>query len=525
MNTPDSPSQEGVLTSGEHLSYWTSSVPPMLFQPLKEDVETEVLVVGGGLGGLTTAYCLLQAGKKVVVLEDGEIGSGESGRTTAHITYALDDRYYFLEQQFGQEGARMLGESHRAAIDWIDATVAKEGIDCHFRRVEGYLFLHPSDKPENLDRELEATQRLGLPTEMVPKIPGLPAGDGRAIRFPGNGQFHIMEYMNGLARAIVKSGGRIFTRSRAEEISKEGAKSNGHTVKAKHIVVATNSPVNDWVQMHSKQAPYRTYAIGALVQKGSLPYALWWDTGNTQTPWEAEPYHYVRVTPYNDQYDLLISGGEDHKTGQAESEHIPEERRYDALTEWTRKQFPGVQAIVHRWSGQVLEPIDGAAFLGRNPGDGNVYIITGDSGNGMTHCTIGGLLITDLILGRENPWAKLYDPSRIPVRAARVFIKENLNVAAQYVDLITGGDVSSLDGVRPGQGAILSKGLKKYAVYRDEAGRVHSFSAICPHLQAVLHWNADEKSFDCPVHGSRFTKEGKLVNGPAIGDLEQKPVE
>ncbi len=522
MNAPGSgASQEGILTSGEHISYWTSSAKPVAFGPLGQDVETDVLVVGGGIAGLTAAYCLLQEGKKVVMLEDGEIGSGESGRTTAHITYALDDRYYYLEKQFGPEGARLMYQSHKAAIDWVEATVVKEGIDCRFRRVEGYLFLHPSDKPENLEREFGATQRLGMPTRVVEKLPGLAGDNGKAILFPDNGQFHIMLYLNGLARAIVKSGGRIYTRSRAEEISKEGAKANGFQVKAPHIVVATNSPVNDWVTMHTKQHPYRTYVIAALAPKGAYPYHLWWDTGNHGTRWEAEPYHYVRLEAYNDQYDLLISGGEDHKTGQADDEGIPEEHRYDLLIEWTRQKFPAVQAIVHRWSGQVLEPVDGGAFIGKNPGDENIYIITGDSGNGMTHGTIGGLLLADLIAGRDNPWAKLYDPSRIPIKAADVFIKEGLNMAAQYVDYLK-SDISSADELKPGHGGIMTSGLKKLALYKDDAGKVHTYSAICPHLGCVLQWNQDERSFDCPCHGSRFTKEGKLVNGPAVTDLKEE---
>lgn len=529
MNSPSSPdtgaSQEGVLTSGEHISYWTSSVKPVQFAPLTQNIETDVLVIGAGISGLTTAYCLAQTGRKVAVLEDGEIGSGETGRTTAHLTYALDDRYAWLEEKHGTAAARLMAQSHLAAIDFAEATSMKEGFDCQFRRVDGYLFLHPSDKPETLDREMEVTQRLGLPTRIIPHLADLAGDNGRALVFPNNGQFHAMLYMNGLALAIVKSGGRIYTKTRATDVSKEGAKTNGFEVKAKHVVVATNSPFNDWVTMHTKQAPYRTYVVGALVQKGAYPYHLWWDTGNHDTRWEAEPYHYVRLTPYNDQYDLLISGGEDHKTGQADDEGIPEEERYTRLIDWTRKKFPAVQGIVYRWSGQVLEPIDGGAFIGKNPGDENIYIITGDSGNGITHGTIGGLLVSDLINGKENPWAKVYDPARIPLRAAGAFIKEGMNMAAQYADLVKGGDVPNVDAIKPGDGAIVAKGLKKLAVYRDAAGKVHAYSAICPHLGCVLQWNGDEKSFDCPCHGSRFTKEGKLVNGPAMADLEETILE
>jgi Rieske Fe-S protein len=240
-----------------------------------------------------------------------------------------------------------------------------------------------------------------------------------------------------------------------------------------------------------------------------------------RSKWVTDPYHYVRLQPYNDSYDLLIAGGEDHKTGQAEKENIPEENRYTALINWTRERFPMVEAIVYKWSGQVMEPVDCMAFIGRNPGDKNIFIATGDSGNGMTHGTIAGMLIRDLVMGKENKWEKLYDPSRITLKATGDFLQEVGNMAVQYLDYLSPGDVKSLNEVKPDQGAIINLGAKKTAVYRDDHNVLHAFSAICPHLGCVVQWNASEKSFDCPCHGSRFTCHGKVVNGPALGDLKK----
>jgi Rieske Fe-S protein len=216
---------------------------------------------------------------------------------------------------------------------------------------------------------------------------------------------------------------------------------------------------------------------------------------------------------------VLIVGGEDHKTGQADDA----DERFDRLERWARARFPTAGAVEYRWSGQVLEPVDYMGFIGRNPGDRRTYIATGDSGNGMTHGTIAGILLTDLILGRENPWATLYDPARKSLRATMEFLKENVNVAAQYVELVTPGDADSPADVAPESGAVLRRGTKKVAVYRDAAGTLHTCSAICTHLGCVVHWNDTEKTWDCPCHGSRFDRFGKVVNGPAIADLQ--PVE
>jgi glycine/D-amino acid oxidase-like deaminating enzyme/nitrite reductase/ring-hydroxylating ferredoxin subunit len=488
-------------------------------EPLAADASADVCVVGAGIAGLTTAYLLAREGKSVVVLDDGPVAGGETCRTTAHLSNALDDRYYELERMHGEGGARLAAESHTAAIDLIEEIVAGEGIDCDFERLDGYLFVPPGDSTEQLGEELRAAHRAGL-TEVkyVERVPFEGYDFGHALHFPYQGQFHILKYMAGLASAFLRRGGRLHTHTHASEI--EGGErarvttAGGFKVEAGAVVVATNTPVNDTVAIHTKQAPYRTYVVGLRMPAGAAPRMLLWDT--------PDPYHYVRRQEVRgeggaDAYDLLIVGGEDHKTGQAEDF----DERFRRLEEWARERFPGIQSVEYRWSGQVMEPVDGLAYIGRNPLDSdNVLIATGDSGHGMTHGTIAGMLLRDLILGRENRWAELYDPSRLPTRAPLEYAKENLNVAAQYTDLLTGGEVESADEVAPGAGAVLRRGLKKVAVYRDEAGALHEHSAICTHLDCVVNWNDKEKSWDCPCHGSRFSPtDGHVLNGPAIKPL------
>ena len=528
MNTSNytSKPEEGTVTSGKNVSCWfTSDIKPLAFEKLNENIDTDILVIGGGIAGLTTAYCLAKEGKKVVLVEDGFIGSGETGRTTAHLTCALDDHYFELEKTFSKATAKLAAESHMAAIDWIENTVKHHEIDCHFKRVNGYLFLHPSDTKETLEKEFEATKRVGVSTEMLNSVPSVADVEVQeSIKFSNQAQFHILLYLNGLADAFIKLGGKIYTETRAADITDKGTTANGFDVKANHIVVATNTPINDWVTMHTKQWPYRTYAIAVKVAKGRLPYSLWWDTGDLNSKWIIKPYHYVRLEEFDEAYDLLIAGGEDHRTGQADEENIKEEERYALLEIWTRKHFPDIENVVFKWSGQVIEPLDSLAYLGKNPGDDNIYIITGDSGNGMTHGTLGGMIITDLITGKENPWTEIYSPSRITLNTTGDYLSEVGNMVAQFADWFTPENIKEVTDLKLDEGGIITSGLKKVAVYRDKYNILHSSSAVCPHLGGILQWNADEKTFDCPLHGSRFTTDGKVINGPASSDLDKETI-
>jgi glycine/D-amino acid oxidase-like deaminating enzyme/nitrite reductase/ring-hydroxylating ferredoxin subunit len=505
------------IESGATTSLWMATGDVPSYGPLQDDATAEVCIVGAGITGITTAYLLSRAGKQVIVLDDGPVAGGETSRTTAHLTNAIDDRFFELERMHGEHGARIAAASHGAAIDRIEAIVREEAIDCSFERVDGYLFLGKDDKEEDLARELEAAHRAGLTSvEPLDRIPKVPFDSGPCLHFPRQAQFHPLKYIAALARSVTRSGGRIYTGSHVAEFEAKPRRpqvttSDKKTVTADAVVFATNSPINDWVKMHTKQAAYRTFVIASHIPKGSVARGLYWDT--------ADPYHYVRLHDGPDGLDMLIVGGEDHKTGQEDD--APD--RFGHLEAWARARFPMMQTIDFRWSGQVMEPVDYLGFIGHDPGNDakNVYIATGDSGQGMTHGTIAGILLTDLIVGRGNSWATLYDPSRISVKAAKEFAKENLNVAAQYRDYVTPGEVSAPDEVPRGQGAIIRRGTHKIAVYRDLDGTVHERSAVCTHLYCIVDWNSTEKSWDCPCHGSRFDPFGKVLNGPAVAPLNE----
>jgi glycine/D-amino acid oxidase-like deaminating enzyme/nitrite reductase/ring-hydroxylating ferredoxin subunit len=508
-------------TSGTTTSVWMATAGVPAETTLQKNTSAKVCVIGAGIAGLTTAYLLARAGIEVIVLDDGPIGGGMTARTTAHLTNALDDRFYGLERLFGEEGARLAAQSHTSAIDQVEAIVRAEQIDCEFERLDGYLFLPPNGRVKVLDDELPAAHRAGLTgVRRLERAPLDSFDTGPCLHFPRQGQFHPLKYLTGLAQAIEREGGRIYTSTHADEI--EGGdhahvtSTAGYQIRCDAIVVATNSPVNDRMVIHTKQAPYTTYVIGARVPRDAVPAMLLWDA--PADLWEA--YHYIRIER-GEQADVLIVGGEDHKTGQQHDGA----QRWGKLEQWTRNRFPMLEEIEYRWSGQVMEPVDGLAFIGRNPADAdNVFIATGDSGMGMTHGTIAGMLLSDLIMERENPWKDLYDPSRKTVGSLKDFVQENLNVAAQYTDTVTPGEVDSAEEIAQGEGSILRKGLSKLAVYRDKDGAVHSMSAVCVHLGCIVSWNAAEKTWDCPCHGSRYDSVGSVINGPANKDLPPEEI-
>ena len=501
-------------------SVWmaTAAVPK---QPvLPKDLKVDVCVVGAGIAGISTAYALSKAGKKVAVLDSRHIAAGQTQRTTAHLSNAHDNFYSEVEKVHGVEGIRIAAESHTRAIDRIEEIVQTEGIDCDFSRLPGYLFCPPGQKTDILDTELESATRAGLTgLEIVGRAPLTSFDTGRCLRYPRQAQFHPLKYIAHLTESIQKMGGEIYGGTQIQKVTGGSTPSvetsNGPAVSADAIVVATNTPVNDLYAMHTKMAPYLTYVIAARIPHRSITRGLYWDT--------EEYYHYVRLQSFSASEDLIIIGGEDHKAGQADDQTD----RHERLETWGRERFPMMGKIEYRWSGMVMETTDGGAFIGKNPGDQeNIFIATGDSGMGMTHGTIAGILLTDLILGREHPWVKFYDPARKPVSgmAWRNFVSENWNVGKEYlVDWLSGGDRSSADELQPDEGAVLRRGLSKIAVYRDRNGKTHECSSVCPHMGCIVHWNNLEKVWDCPCHGSRFDAYGRVVNGPAISDLA--PVE
>lgn len=516
-----------IPNASETKSYWMDDVTMPQCQDLRDDINVEVCIVGAGLGGLLSAYMLIKAGKKVCVLEESRLGAGQSGRTTAQLSYSLDHLYSTIEDIHGTDVARAVASSHRQAIEKTFEIVQSEQIDCEMEYVEGYLFRSVESPIETLEKEFEALLRAGMSdTELKRRGPYSFFHTGPVILFPKQLQLHPLKYMKGLAQLILLGGGKIYENSPVVKIKGEDPSivttKNNSIVTADYVVVATNSPINDRVAIHTKQAPYRTYVLGFEIPKASVPHALVWDT--------EDPLHYVRVeakpldgssrgiTDRAEQLtDILLVGGEDHKTGLS---HHPEDS-FQKLESWTRQRFPMAGNIAYRWSGQVMESADGISFLGKNPGQEKVFVITGDCGNGTTSTTIGAMMITDLIEGRANPFTDIYNPSRHTIRAAGEFIKENADVVSNLARRFLPIDEGSYREMPADSGVVVSHLGKKFAVYKDPAGQCHTYSAVCPHMGCTVSWNSVEKSWDCPCHGSRFDCRGQVIEGPAVSDIKK----
>ena len=498
----------------DHRSPWQASGLVATHQALDADISTDVCVVGAGMAGLLCALELADRGRSVIVVERSHVGAGDTSATTAHLTAVLDTRYYELASMHGDAAVRLIAASHMRGIAHLERVMNAHDIECGFRRLSAFLCAGNAKQERELAQEQAAASAAGLKCELVRRSP-LPLTEGPALWFPRQAQFEPLKFLAGVLQVLKQKGVQIYAPVSVNEFDARGsggevtlATAQGKRIRANHVVVATHSPINDLASIHTKQAAYRTYAIAF---ESSQPEAtLAWDM--------EDPYHYVRCgTDAETERPVLIVGGADHRVGQDEDAN----KNFPRLEMWARERFPAAGEIVCQWSGQVFEPSDGLAFIGKDPTQDNVYILSGFSGNGMTYSALAAELIADLIGRGSHPFADLYDPKRKPSSAVAIssFIQENLNTAKQYADWLAPGDVASADQIAHGEGAVVRRGLRRVAIYVDEAGSRHELSATCPHLGGVVSWNSAEKSWDCPCHGSRFDCHGKVITGPATSDL------
>jgi glycine/D-amino acid oxidase-like deaminating enzyme/nitrite reductase/ring-hydroxylating ferredoxin subunit len=496
-------------------SYWIDSAPLRNFPPLHRDIETDVLVVGAGITGITTAYFLKKAGLKVALIEREHAALMDTGHTTAHLTYVTDNRLTELIKNFGNDHAQATWDAGADAIDQIEALVTKEGIDCEFSRVPGYLHA-PIDgdwesEAEKLKEEATRARELGFDAEYLEKVPhfGLPG-----IRFANQAKFHPRKYLGRLREIFATDGSHVFDKSAAEEFDgeKRRAKVNGHWIQFDRVVMATNNPLVGLASMaeatlfQTKLSLYSSYVLGASVPAGSIPVALFWDT--------KDPYDYLRVDRHDGQ-DYIIFGGEDYKTGQVSDT----EGCFERLAVKLGNIVPAAR-IEHRWSGQVIVTIDGLPYIGENA-EGQ-FIATGFCGNGITFGTVSALMARDWATGAKNPWADLFAVDRKKIKgAAWDYLKENKDYPYYLIkDRLARAEADTVREIPPGTGMIVKSKAGKVAAYRDADGNVTKRSAICPHMGCVVRWNPAETTWDCPCHGSRFKPTGEVMAGPAEAPLK-----
>jgi glycine/D-amino acid oxidase-like deaminating enzyme/nitrite reductase/ring-hydroxylating ferredoxin subunit len=494
--------------------YWTTSATFPQFAKLTEDASADVAVVGAGVTGLTTAYLLAKNGKRVVVLERGRCAMTDTGHTSAHLTMVTDARLTELVTRFGRDHAQAVWDAGLAAIATIERVVREHRMNGGLEWVDGYLHAPTDDEAsgavESLHEEAALASELGFDAEYVDNVPVV---DRPGVRFANQARIQPRAYLAGVAAAFVALGGRIFEHSAVDEFcdAPRAVKVAGHSVRCEDIVIATHNPLMGLAGLtgatafQTKLALYTSYVIAGRVPRGAVPDALWWDT--------ADPYVYLRVEPHRD-VDLVVFGGEDHKTGQQDDTMSCYRRLEERLT----TMLPDVE-VTHRWSGQVIETPDGLPYIGQTAE--HQYAATGYAGNGLTFGTLAGMMISDAILGRANPWSELFEPSRKAIaRGLWDYVKENADYPYYLIrDRFAGAASQSLRAVKRGEGKIIERHGSKVAAYRDAAGAVTLRSAICTHMGCVVGWNAAERTWDCPCHGSRFAPTGDVLSGPAEAPL------
>lgn len=474
----------------------------------------DVLIVGGGITGLTTALSLQEEGLSCLVAEAHTVGFGTTGGTTAHINTMLDTPYPTIESDFGTAGAETTAVAARSARDLIAKNVSTYGIDCDFEYKQGVLFAETGEQAAELERIFTASRRAGVDVVQADRIP-VPLNYRMAIAYQKQAQIHPLKYIRALADRFMSRGGSLLEHTRVLNSTHKGdlheVETTDRLIKARRIVYATHIPPGVNV-LHLRCAPYRSYVLAMQLADGNYPNDLAYDM--------QEPYHYFRSHVIEDR-PYLILGGEDHKTG-----HGSPNDAFQRLEAYARKHFR-VASVDYRWSAQYFEPADGLPYIGALPGGGpDVYVATGFSGNGILFGSFSGLLLTDLILGRENPCEKLFSPSRIkPVAGFTNFVKENADVAYRFVaDRIGAEQLRELAALPPGTGAVVSYQKEKVALYKSPEGKVTALSPVCTHAGCIVAWNDAEKSWDCPCHGGRYDVNGNVLTGPPRKNLQELPI-
>ncbi len=489
-------------------SYWIASTKSTDYPKLEEDLEVDVAIIGGGIVGITTAYLLAKQGVKAAVLEADFILQGTTGHTTAKITSQHSFIYARLIKEHGHELARQYAEANQSAIKKV-AEIAKDyKIDCDFSWQPAYLYTEQDKYIKEIEDEIQAARSLGIESDFTEKI-GLPISVKGAMRFDNQAQYHPLKFLQALAEEVIKNGGLIFEQTEAIQIDDNEVviTKNGHKVKADKVIIASHYPFFDGGGLFfSRIYQERSYIVGMQIEE-KFPEGYFI---NAETPTRS-----LRAQPY-EHGDLVLVGGEHHKAGQGQTTNT----HYQNLLDFAHQTFT-VKDVSYRWSTQDCMTIDGLPYVGhltvRSP---NLYVATGFGKWGMSNGIAAAMIISDLIVKGENPWAEIFTPSRLTPASIKSFAIQNVNVAKNLI----AGKLEKLPEeveIERGEAALIKTEGQRIGVYKDETGKLHMVDTTCTHFGCELNWNEGEKSWDCPCHGSRFSYEGEIMHGPAIEPLHR----
>jgi glycine/D-amino acid oxidase-like deaminating enzyme/nitrite reductase/ring-hydroxylating ferredoxin subunit len=495
-------------------SLWVGTTPGTRFHELHGDITTDVVVVGAGIAGLTTAALAKADGARVVVVDAGRVAAGVTGYTTAKLTLLHGLIFDDLAQAFGDEGARKYAEANLAGMATVADLAVRHQIDCDLERRPAYTYTTDPAMAEKIQAEVAAAQRLGIPADFTTDT-DLPYPVEAAVRIPDQAQFHPRKYCIGLARAIDGAGSAVYESTRALSIDEADdrctVETDHGTITAGWVVQATHLPFSDSGGFFARTHPMRSYALSARLD-GPVPQGMYLSVDS--------PSRSVRSASMDGE-EVVILGGEGHKVGQD-----PDTReRYAALEEWAHREF-AIRSIEYRWSAQDYMPADHVPFVGHvSPASERVLVATGFKKWGMSNGSAAGVMLADRIAGRQNSFADFFDTNRLnPRQSVKELVKENANVVKRFVGDRLRTETRTVADLAPGEAAVLVDGAERVAVYRDDAGAVHAVSPVCTHMGCTVTFNTAEITWDCPCHGSRFNCDGGVIQGPAVKDLERKEV-
>lgn len=502
MNITNNIPRDGGLTSP-----WQKELSPPAQNSGQHSADKlyDCLIVGGGITGLTTALLLQTTGKQTILAEAHCIGFGTTGGTSAHINNFADTTYAEAESTFGAEGAQLFADAIREGFELIKHHLNEYQLDCDYESKPGYLYAENDDEVKQLDDIYKGTMKVGVQVQCIMDVP-TPVPFQKALVFEGQAQFHPLKYLLGLQKTYLDAGGIILENTRIEDTKHQDGLHITGDIRAKNVIYATHMPSNINV-FNFECAPYRSYVLAVKLHSGKYPDALIYDS--------QEPYHYVRSHTIDGQ-KLLLIGGLDHKTG-----HGDPKSAFADLEKYTRKYY-NISSVKYRWSSQYYIPVDGLPYIGQMPfAAKGIYCATGYNGNGMMLGSVAGKILSDLVSGKQNRYAKLFSPSRVkPIDGFTDFLKENADIAYHFVaDRFSFKDTDSLKRLRPGTGKLVEVDGQKIAAYRDDDGGIHVLSPVCTHAACIVNWNSEEKTWDCPCHGARYDIDGNVLTGPATRNL------
>jgi glycine/D-amino acid oxidase-like deaminating enzyme/nitrite reductase/ring-hydroxylating ferredoxin subunit len=488
------------------------------FPVLSEDIETEIAVIGGGITGLTAALQLIRAGKKVTIVEAQSIAGGTTGYSTGNLYIPVQAYFQTLKNKFDETTVQKVAHSRKAAIDFVEDTIKQLKINCQFQRRPWYLYTNQEINISKIESEAEVLQEAGIAIDVNSDLP-LPEPYKKAVKLEDQARFNPYQYVKSLAEKLSEMGCSIYENSKIIE-TKDGEKCELKTQKGKitahKVLIATHTPkgVN---MVQTIMAPKRSYVVSVTLKSGAYPNGNFWN-------FDKSPVHAISSHDSgNGILDSLMFAGNHHKTGNGQPSH---QKKYEEIENYIH-QYYDVAEIKHHWSAQHYDPGDGLPYIGKSSRTSkNFYMATGYAADGLTYGTLAGMIMGDILSGKENKWSKTFDATRFtPLQSAIQFVELNAGVAADFVkDYMSDVKIASFAEIGNGEAKNVTLNGDKLAVYREESGKLHVVSSVCPHLACIVHWNDAEKSWDCPCHGSRFTYEGTVIEGPAIHNLSKRNI-